>query len=46
MSTEDETDIPADFFKEVTFYIVGDIAEEVRNRCGCNGDLGGRGTEV
>lgn len=29
MSAENETDVPSDFFKNVTFYIVGDIAEEV-----------------
>ena len=37
MSTDEESDVPSDFFKDVTFYIVGDIAEDVRDFCCCIG---------
>lgn len=30
MTASEEEDIPKDLFKDVTFYIVGDIAENVR----------------
>ena len=41
MSTDEESDIPEDFFKDVTFYIVGDIAENVRDFCCCIGNMVG-----